>query len=181
MLKNTAGLRIAFQGDHYAFSEIAAKKYFQNEIVTQPCQSFEQVFTAVKQKKTELGIIPIENTSMGSIHRNYDLLLEDGIQIVGEVNLAIELHLIAKPGVSFSQLHSIYSHPAALEQCRQFINRHSHIEFISSYDTAGSVKWVAGQSRTDVAAIASREAAIDYGMNILIPDIEDFRENITRF
>ena len=172
---------IAFQGEHYAFSEIAAKKFLGEDARCHPCESFEQVFQSVKEKSPLLGIVPIENTTYGSIHRNYDLLLDDGIQIVGEINLKIELHLIARPGIKFSQIHAIYSHPAALEQCRNFINENRHINFVPSYDTAGSVKMIAEQKREDAAAIASREAAQDYQMNILKKDIEDFKENYTRF
>jgi prephenate dehydratase len=172
---------IAFQGEHYAFSEIAAKKFLGEDAICYPKPTFEDVFDAVKKGNPELGIIPIENTTSGSIHRNYDLLLEDSIRIVGEVNLRISLHLIAPENVEFEKLEKIYSHPAALDQCRNLIRQNPQIEFIPSYDTAGSVKMIAEKGLKNTAAIASKLAAHDYGMRILKEEIGDFRENYTRF
>ncbi|NOZ63114.1 MAG: prephenate dehydratase [Calditrichaeota bacterium] len=172
---------IAFQGEHYAFSEIAAKKFLEGDTICHPKPTFEDVFEAVKKGEPELGIIPIENTTSGSIHRNYDLLVEDGIQIVGEVNLRISLHLIAPRDVEFNQLQKIYSHPAALDQCRNFIRGNPQIEFIPSYDTAGSVKLIAERNLKNTGAIASKFAAQDYRMRILKEEIGDFQENYTRF
>jgi len=172
---------IAFQGEHYAFSEIAAKNFLGEGTVCHPMPSFEDVFEAVRRGKPELGIIPIENTTSGSIHRNYDLLVEDGIQIVGEVNLRISLHLITPKDVQFEQLQKIYSHPAALDQCRNLIRTNPQIEFVPSYDTAGSVKLIAEKNLKNTGAIASEFAAQDYGMRILKKEIGDFQENYTRF
>jgi len=172
---------ICFQGEHYAFSEIAAKNFFGETANCHPKETFEQVFQIVKNNKNMLGIIPIENTLSGSIHQNYDLLLENSVQIVGEINLRIELHLIAQPGVDFSQIRKVYSHPAALGQCRNFWAHHRQVEIIPTYDTAGSVKIIAKQGLKDAAAIASKEAAHDYNMNIVLSEIEDFKENYTRF
>ena len=172
---------ICFQGEHYAFSEIAAKKFLGESAICHPKETFEQVFQSVKNTPRLLGIVPIENTLSGSIHQNYDLLLENSVQIVGEINLRIELHLIAQAGVKFSQVRKVYSHPAALGQCRNFWAKHRHVEIIPTYDTAGSVKIIVEKGLTDAAAIASKEAAHDYNMNILSSEIEDFRENYTRF
>lgn len=172
---------IAFQGEHYAFSELAAQKFFGGNIATKPCKSFEDVFATVKSNHATLGIIPIENTTSGSIHRNYDLLLEDGVFIIGEINFKISLHLIACPEVEFTQIKFVYSHPAALDQCRQFINQNPQIKFIPGYDTAGSVKLIAREKFMDSAAIASQQAADDYQMSILKKEIGDFKENYTRF
>ena len=173
--------KIAFQGEHYAFSEIAAKKFLGADASCFPTPSFEEVFQAVRTQKVTLGIIPIENTLYGSIHRNFDLLLENEVIIVGEVNLRIELHLIALPKVELEQIKTVYSHPAALEQCRNFIAQHPFMEAVPTYDTAGSVKLINEQKLSSTAAIASRWAAEDYDMNILSREIEDFPENFTRF
>ncbi|MGB2844466.1 MAG: prephenate dehydratase domain-containing protein [Candidatus Aminicenantaceae bacterium] len=145
-----------------------------------PRESFEQVFEFVKNKFC-LGIIPIENTTLGSIHRNYDLLLDNDVQIIGEVNLRIELHLIAPPNVDISQIQSVYSHPAALEQCRNFINQNPQMNFIPSYDTAGSVKMIAEQGLLNTAAIASRQAAEDYRMNILSKQTNRFVSTLFKY
>ena len=172
---------IAFQGEHYAYSELAAKKFFGDDVICHPIPSFENVFHAVQEENIPLGIIPIENSLYGSIHRNFDLLLENEVIIVAEINFRIELHLIALPNITLDQIKVIYSHQAALEQCRNFLSRHNHIKAIPTYDTAGSVKQISEQNLSKVAAIASRLAAEDYGMNILCEDIEDFPENFTRF
>jgi len=172
---------IAFQGEHYAFSEMAAKKYFGDDTVCQALPTFEEVFQAVATARIPLGIVPIENTLYGSIHRNFDLLLEHNVTIIGEVNLRIELHLIAFPEITLEQITKAYSHPAALEQCRNFFTRHKHIEPVSTYDTAGSVKLIYEQQEKSIAAIAGKLVAHDYGMNILCENIEDFTDNYTRF
>ena len=172
---------ICFQGEHYAFSEIAAKKFLGESAICHPQETFEQVFQSVKNNDHLLGIIPIENTLSGSIHQNYDLLLENSVRIVGEVNLRIELNLIAAPGVELSRVKTVYSHPAAIGQCRNFWKNHPNFEIVPTYDTAGSVKIIAEKGLTAAAAIASQQAAADYDMNILEREIEDYPENFTRF
>ena len=172
---------IAFQGEHYAFSELAAKKFLGESTVCHPKESFDQVFQTVRKNENILGIIPIENTLSGSIHQNFDLFLENDVKIVGEVRFRIELHLIAMSGVKFSDIKKVYSHPAALGQCRDFWARHRDVEIIPSYDTAGSVKLIAKNGAKDAAAVASRQAAEDYNMNIIFSEIEDYKGNYTRF
>lgn len=172
---------IAFQGAHYAFSEIAAKKMFGRDVPCMPCKSFEDVFSMVEKGRASHGIIPIENSLTGSIHRNYDLLLEHNLIINGEYLLRIEQHLIANPGVGIEDIHVIYSHPQALEQCRKFLSTLKDVEAVASYDTAGSVKMIKEKKLLHAAAIASKIAARDYKMNILRTEIEDIPENYTRF
>ncbi len=172
---------IAFQGEHYAFSEAAAKQFLGEKAICVPTPSFEKVFDLVTNNKVDLGIVPIENTLYGSIHRNFDLLLEHDAKIVGETNLRIELQLIGLPGINIDQIRKVYSHPAALEQCRKFIENHPKIMPESTYDTAGSVKLMIEKSDPTIAAIASKTAANDLGMDIVCKEIEDFSENYTRF
>jgi len=174
-------ITIAFQGASYAFSEIAARNHFRLPVHTFPRRTFEEVFAAVQDGTARYGIIPIENSLTGSIHRNYDLLLENDLKIVGEQFLRIEQHLIANPGVPIDKVRVIYSHPQALEQCRAFLSTLPDVEPVASYDTAGSVRMIRDERRRDAAAIASRLAAEDYGMNILRSEIEDIPENYTRF
>ena len=172
---------VAFQGEHNAFSEIAAKKILGETTICHPKENFKDVFQAVKNKSPKLGIIPIENTLSGSIHQNYDLLLENGVNIYGEVNLRIELHLIAPAGTKLSELKTVYSHPAALGQCRNFWDNHHNVSIVPSYDTAGSVKMIAEKKLKNAAAIASKQAAKNYGMEIIRSELEDYPENYTRF
>jgi len=172
---------VAFQGDHYAFSEIAANTFFKNACRCFPNRTFDDVFAAVEKGFARYGIIPVENSLTGSIHRNYDLLLERPLHIVGEVFLRIDQTLIANTGVDIADVKKIYSHPQALEQCRSFISGLAQAEAIPSYDTAGSVKMIKEMQMRDAAAIASRWAAEDHGMNILAERIQDIAENYTRF
>ncbi|MBN1464969.1 prephenate dehydratase [candidate division KSB1 bacterium] len=180
--KNTQQpLRIAIQGERYAFSEIAARKFFGDAIEIVPCRAFDDVFASVSRAQADYGVLPIENSLTGSIHRAYDLLLSNDLSIVGEVVLRIEQHLIAHPGVALQDIRVIYSHPQALEQSRYFLTSLKNVEAIASYDTAGSVKMIRDKNLRDAAAIGSRWAAEDYGMQVLKAEIEDSPENYTRF
>jgi len=126
-------------------------------------------------------VIPIENTLHGSVHENYDHLVEFELPILGETHVRIVHHLIALPGVKFKDVRRVYSHPVALNQCLRFLERHPHLEKVPFYDTAGSVKMLVEQRLTDAAAIASSVAADIYGARILRRSIEDDRRNFTRF
>ncbi|MBN1561818.1 prephenate dehydratase [candidate division KSB1 bacterium] len=172
---------IAIQGERYAFSEMAAKKFFGDAIEIVPCKTFDDVFVAVISERADYGVLPIENSLTGSIHRVYDLLLGNDLIIVGEVALRIEQHLIAHPGVALKDIRVIYSHPQALEQSRNFLTSLKNVEAVATYDTAGSVKMIRDEKLRDAAAIGSRWAAEDYGMHILKAEIEDIPENYTRF
>jgi len=180
-LENNIQTTIAFQGERYAFSEIAAKQFFGEKITCIPCKTFDNVFESVENGTADFGIIPLENSLTGSIHRNYDLLLDQNLKVVGEVFLRVEQHLIANPGVSLSDIKTIYSHPQALEQCRKFLTSLPNIEPVASYDTAGSVKMIHDKKIRDAAAIASKLAAQIYEMQIIKEEIEDIPENFTRF
>ncbi len=173
--------RIAFQGARYAFSEMASKQFFGEDIECVPCKAFEDVFQTVEDGKAAFGVVPMENSLTGSIHRNFDLLLEHDLKIVGEVFLRVEQHLIANPGTKISDINTIYSHPQALEQCRLFLTSLDSVEPVASYDTAGSVAMIRDKKMLNAAAIASKLAADTYGMQILKEEIEDIPENFTRF
>jgi len=173
---------IAFQGERGAYSEAAAVKFFGDTIEPLPCESFEVVFDRVTSGKADKGIVPVENSLAGSIHRNYDLLLRYKLTIVGEVQLRIAHQLMVLPGVKISDIRTIYSHPQALAQCEQSITEHfPTVQRTSTYDTAGSAKMLREKNIRDGAAIASARAAKIYNMDILHPDLEDNPENFTRF
>lgn len=172
---------IAFQGTHYAFSEIAARKYFGDIIETLPCRQFIDVFKAVEHENSQYGIVPVENSTTGSVYQNLDLIVDSSVTVVGEVQLRIEQHLIANPGVKLDNIKVVYSHPQALQQCCNFLASLPNVETIASYDTAGSVKHIRDQKMLRAAAIASRQAAEDNKMQILKEEIEDNPQNYTRF
>jgi prephenate dehydratase len=172
---------VAFQGELGAFSHTAALKLLGTSIKLLPCPTFRDAFQGLKDRSADYAVIPMENSLHGSIHENYDHLLEYGFWIAGETSLRISHQLIAMPGVRFSQIRKVLSHPVALNQCKQFLERHKSFQPIPHYDTAGSVKSLKEGKLADSAAIASETAAATYGGVILRHNIEDMRENFTRF
>jgi arogenate/prephenate dehydratase len=173
-------VRIAFQGEPGAYSEAAALRFSDHADVV-PCESFEDVFAAVASGTATHGILPVENSSGGSIHRNFDLLLEHDLPIVGEVTLPITHNLMALPGTRLEDVRRILSHPQALAQCERFLRSMSGVSVEATYDTAGSAKLVKEHNFTDAAAIASERAAQVFGLDILRAEIQDYADNITRF
>src|SRR5215467_2198147 len=171
---------IAYQGEPGAFSEAAARR-IDAEAHLVPCRSFEEVFATVDAGQASYGVLPIENSIGGSIHRNYDLLLQHELPIVAEVELAVVHHLLAIPGASLSGLKRVYSHPQGLAQCERFLRTLSGVDVIATYDTAGSAKMVADAGLLDAAAIASARAGDVFGLTALASSIQDFDDNITRF
>src|SRR5947208_9463306 len=173
-------MRIAYQGELGAFSEAAGRRVRADaELV--PCRSFEEVFASVDAGPAAYGVLPVENSIGGSIHRNYDLLLEHQLPIVGEVALPVVHQLLAMPGATMGGLRRIYSHPQALAQCERFLRTLTGVEIVATYDTAGSAKLVATERLTDAAAIASARAGEVFGLVPLADGIQDFDDNITRF
>lgn len=173
--------RIAFQGEAGAFSQQAIRQLFGDAVEPLPRQRFDQVFEAVRAGEAAGAVIPIENTLHGSVHENYDHLLNFGFQIAAETNVRIIHNLIAVPGVTFKHLRRVYSHPVALNQCLEFFAKHPTIERAPYYDTAGSVKMILEEKTPDAGAIASELAAEIYGGRVLRRSIEDDRRNFTRF
>ena len=175
-------LSVAFQGEPGAYSEAAAISYFGESTTTIPCEVFEQIFDAVTTGKAERGLIPVENTLGGSIHRNYDLLLRYDLSIIGEIQHRVAHQLMVLPGVKAEDIKQVYSHPQALAQCEHSITKYfPNAERVVAYDTAGSAKILREEGLTEAAAIASARAAKLYEMDILYPDFEDNPENYTRF
>lgn len=174
-------IKIAFQGEMGAYSEEAAFAYWGNQIVPIPHKSFKTVFEAVQSGFCPYGLIPIENSLAGSIHQNYDLLLRNELQIVGEIKYRIRHNLLALKGVQIEQLKKIYSHPQALDQCSEFIESLAGVEAVPMYDTAGSALYVAEHGYRDAAAIASARAALTFNLDILKSSIENNHRNYTRF
>ncbi len=172
---------VAFQGELGAFSETAARTYFHESVPVAPLPTFSELFEAVESRACTHGMVPIENSLMGSIHENYDLLLKHNLQIVGELKLRIVHNLIVNPGVCLEDIRHIFSQPPALAQCSEFIRSLAHAEAVVDYDTAGAVKRLKETGAKDAAAIAGAQAAIDYGLEILREGIENNHQNFTRF
>ena len=172
---------VAFQGELGAFSEMAAREFFGPDIEVAPSPTFTDVFTRVTDGAARAGIIPIENSLAGSIHENYDLLLEHTLSIIGEVKLRIVHNLIVNPGVKLSDVRRVISHPQALAQCREYLRKLPGVKIVPVYDTAGAARELRESGAGDTAAIASAQAAADYGLNVLASSIENNHENYTRF
>jgi prephenate dehydratase len=173
-------MRVAFQGVPGAYSEAAAAELFGSDVVSVSCESFEMVFTSVEQGLCERGVLPIENSLAGSIHRNYDLLLQHDLAIVGEHHLRVEHCLIGLPGADQAEIRNVISHPQALAQCEGYLKKLG-VSTSPAYDTAGSVGIVKENKDRTQAAIASRRAAELYSMSVLAQGIEDNAANYTRF
>ncbi len=173
--------RVAFQGELGAFSNEAARKLLGDDVPLFPCRSFDDMFAAVEREEATYCLAPIENSLFGSVYQNYDLLLRHDLRIIGEVNLRIVHNLIAPPGLTMEQIRRVYSHPVALAQCQRFLAKHQHIEQMTGYDTAGSVKMLMETREPGAAAIAGASAAAAYGAQILATGVEDDPQNYTRF
>lgn len=171
----------AFQGERGAFSEVALRQLLGDSAEPVPCPRFDEVFRKVAQNEVDAAVIPIENTLHGSVHENYDHLLRYEVPIRAETHVRIVHNLIAPPGVTMRKVQRVYSHPVALNQCLDFFAARPELQQEPFYDTAGSVKMLIEDKRTDAAAIASSVAADVYGARILKKSIEDDRENYTRF
>ncbi|PVX24627.1 MAG: prephenate dehydratase [Candidatus Bathyarchaeum sp.] len=173
-------LKVAFQGELGAYSEMAVYSFFGKSAEVKPCKSFDEVFESVKTGDVNYGVVPIENSIEGSVNRTYDLFLEYDLKVCGEIIIRISHCLIAHKGTSINKIETVYSHPQALAQCRKFLEQHK-LKSSSTFDTAGSVKMIKEEKMMNAAAIASERAAEIYDMTILEKEIEDQKNNSTRF
>jgi prephenate dehydratase len=173
--------RVAFQGERGAFSEDAARQLLGPNIETCPCRTFDEMFGAVASGEANCAVAPIENSLAGSVHKNYDLLMEHNLTIIGETNVRIAHNLIGLSGVALAEIRQAHSHPVALAQCERFFRNNPQIEARPAYDTAGSVRTVIENGDRSQAAIAGATAARIYGAQIIAENIEDNPKNFTRF
>ncbi len=171
---------VAIQGELGSFSHEAAERMLPGWRIV-PCARSAQVFDRVTRGDVNAAVIPIENTLAGTVAEHADLLVTHGVWIEAEFRLRIVHNLIAPPGVKMSAIRKVFSHPVALDQCRDFFRRHRQVEPVPFYDTAGSVKYVLERRLPDAAAIAGRHAAREYSGKILQAGIEDEKSNFTRF
>jgi prephenate dehydratase len=171
---------IAFQGEHGAFSEEALLMGLSGETNRIPCRTFAEIFLAVSTGRAEAGLLPVENSTTGSIHTSYDLLLENELHIIGEFILPVRHCAMLAPGVEVETVRQVISHPQALEQCSRWIASQNW-EPVPVYDTAGAARLLAQEKRPDRAAIASETAARLYGLNVIARSIQDVQANYTRF
>jgi prephenate dehydratase len=173
-------VKLAYQGEPGAYSEAASRQFGGANVETLPCKSFEAVFEAVASGQATQGVLPLENSVGGTIHRNYDLLIEHDLSITGEVELDVAHCLLALPGTKIGDVKTVYSHPQALAQCEKFLKTlGATAEAV--YDTAGGAKLVAEEKLANAGAIASKRAAEVFGLEILKEAVQDYAFNVTRF
>jgi chorismate mutase/prephenate dehydratase len=173
-------VKVAFQGEKGAYSESAVNKFFGESVDVKPCRDLAEAFESVDKQESKFGVVPVENSLEGSVNQTYDLFLKHDLKVCGEVIIRVSHCLIANKGTTIEQVKTVYSHPQALAQCRNFLER-SGWELIPTYDTAGSAKMLKEKELKDAAAIASERAAELYGLKILAREIEDNPNNYTRF
>ncbi len=173
-------MKLAIQGELGSFSHEAAEAMLPAAKVV-PCARSLEVFERVQRGSVDGAVIPIENSLAGSVAEHFDLLLSRNVHIVSEFRLRIVHNLIALPGTKMRDVRRVFSHPVALDQCRDLFAKNRKLEAVPFYDTAGSVKHVVGTRLRDAAGIASRRAAEVYEGEILKSGIEDDKRNFTRF
>jgi prephenate dehydratase len=173
-------MKIAIQGEAGSFSHEAARRLVPGCSIV-PCARSAEVFDRVERGSVPAAVIPIENSLAGSVAEHFDLLLARKVFVERELQLRIVHNLIAAPGVRLSDLRRAYSHPVALEQCRDYFARNPEIQPLPFYDTAGSVKHVIEGGLRDAAGVAGQQAANVYRGRILAAGIEDDKRNFTRF
>jgi prephenate dehydratase len=171
--------KIAFQGEPGANSHLAAREVFPNHEVI-PCATFEDAFAAIASGEAALGMIPVENSVAGRVADIHHLMPESGLHIVAEHFMPVRHQLLAPKGATLKDIKTVESHVHALGQCRKVI-RKLGIRPLVAADTAGSAREVAEAGDKSRAAIATRLAAEIYGLDVLMPDIEDEEHNTTRF
>ncbi|MDZ7822635.1 MAG: prephenate dehydratase [Ahrensia sp.] len=177
-MTNAAKL-IAFQGDHGANSDNAARQMFP-DMTPLPCPTFEDAFNAVESGQAKLAMIPIENTLAGRVADIHHLLPDSGLHIIGEFFLPIHFHLMVLPGTKLSHIKSVHTHIHGLGQCRKII-RENGWKAVAAGDTAGAAKMVAEMGDPTMAALSPLLAAKLYGLEILRENVEDTDNNVTRF
>lgn len=173
---------VGLQGVSGSFSEKAIHRYFGTNTPTKSFKTFEELFQAANSSQLDFAMVPIENALTGSIHVNYDHLLNyDKLAIVGEIKVRVKHNLVANAGVELEDIEQVYSHPQAAAQCDDFLSSHPGWQVVNMYDTAGSADYIVKNSLMHAAAISSLAAAQRLGLKVLAEGIESNPRNFTRF
>ncbi|HVY76102.1 MAG TPA: prephenate dehydratase [Puia sp.] len=172
--------RVAIQGYEGSFHEEAARLIFGDHIGIQACARFQEVVNAADQRLCDAAVMAIENSIAGSILPNYTLLRNSELQISGEIYLQIRQNLLVNPGVTLADIREVHSHPMAILQCTDFLNRYDW-KLVETEDTALSAKHIHQRRSKHIAGIASALASRLFDLDILAPDIQTMQNNYTRF
>lgn len=171
---------VACQGVEGAYSQLACEKLFKLPNIYY-FASFNAVFTAIENGLCQYGVIPVENSTAGSVNAVYDLMTRHQFRIVRSVRLKVEHNLLAKPGTKLEDVKEIFSHEQAINQCAGFLQRLGGVKITPCANTAVAAKMVANSERTDVAALSSRACMMLYGLECLVEAVQDRGDNYTRF
>lgn len=173
-------LRVGYQGEPGAYGEQAVRAFFGPEGEPAPLATLDDVFRALASGRVDRAVAAIENSQAGSILRTYDLLRQHDLFVVGEVTVAVDHCLLALPGTALADVRRVHSHPVALEQCDDLLQRLG-VEAVAHADTAGSARMVAERRLQGEGAIASRRAGELYGLAVLAENVQTIKDNRTRF
>lgn len=173
-------MNVAFQGSLGAYSHEALKGYFQETATPQPLELSEQVLEAVTKGEVAAGILPLENSIVGNVTLNTDLIYANDVTLIGEYYLPIQHCLLAPKGLELKDIKKVHSHPIALAQCRDFINQ-NFLQSIPESDTAGAAQRISSERPQDEAAISSKLCAELYELDVLAENIQKTQKNFTRF
>lgn len=171
---------VACQGVAGAYSQLACEKLFRHPGILY-FSNFEAVFSAIEKGLCRYGVLPLENSTAGSVNMVYDLMMRHNFRIVRSVRLKVDHNLLAKPGTKLEDIRAIYSHEQAISQCSDFLQQHPEISVVRCANTAEAAKMVAESERSDVAALSSRSCAQLYGLQCLVPSCQNQGNNYTRF
>ena len=171
---------VACQGVEGAYSQIACEKIFKNPFIMY-FKNFDAVFNAIEQGLCQYGILPIENSTAGSVKTVYDLMIKHNFSIIRTFRLKVDHNLLVNPGAKLSDIKEIYSHEQAINQCRTYLSSLSGIKVIPVENTAVAAQMVAQSGRKDVAALSSRNCAELYGLECIAASVQDKGNNRTRF
>jgi prephenate dehydratase len=173
---------IAIQGYEGSFHQAAAQQFFGKGTTVVPCATFRELIKKASNKKEAVGaVMAIENSIAGSILPNYNLLLKSNLTIIGEVYLQIGQNLLVNPGVSLEDIREVHSHPMALLQCIDYLEKYPHWKLVETEDTALSARHIHQHKSKHTAAIASKLAAELFNLNVIGPNIQTAKNNYTRF
>lgn len=179
-----ATAKVAFLGPKGSYSHSAARRYASahfEEMTESNCSTFKDVFEQVEKGVVDFGILPIENSSSGSINEVYDLLQKTNLHIIGELSLPIDHCVLAIADAKLEQIDTIYSHPQPFQQCSNFLEKSPHWKIVYCDSTSSAMEMVASLNKPNVAAMGNKDGGELYGLQVLKHDFANQKENITRF
>lgn len=176
--------KVAFLGPIGSYSHSAARRYASahlEKMIESSCKTFKDVFEQIEKEVVDYGILPIENSSSGSINEVYDLLQKTNLHIIGELSLPIDHCVLAIADAKLDQIDTIYSHPQPFQQCSNFLERYPHWKIVYCDSTSSAIETVAKLNKPNIAAMGNKDGGELYGLQVLDHDFANQKQNITRF